>query len=313
MKSEVKADEFKSAEASKVSSPPTTIDPTKCTVFPGNGRADTKFDPIANAALVDDIRKNGQITSVLVRPVSGGFEVIAGSRRLGAILEIRKTEPTRELKAFVAPLPDEKAWQIADKENANRRDLTPIQRARTWSYAINTFHGGSQKSFASAAGLQETTVSRTLRLLDIPPSILGALKNPEAVSVNFATELFKNFNSADELKRAEVIAGNLASQNSLRSPSALLDALCSTPAEIEGRKTRFLPFSGIDQHAAVKSKRDGGIVLTVKAIEPSLDNAKARKTLLKELHLELKKLIMPDTPGVAESEGEASPTAPTHD
>lgn len=276
------------------------LDPTLCRVFGGNGRADTRFDVKQNKALIEDIRENGQIMSAMVRRVGDDqYEVVAGSRRLGAIREIRKTDGERMLKAIVCNLSDEAAWKVAEKENANRRDLTPIQCARTWAYAVDAFHEGSQKAFATKEALSESRVSRTLRLLEIPPEILALLKNPEAVSVHFATEFFKFKDNPEKVEAARRYARNLANDVKLYSPAALLDVLCLEPKEREARRTRYLSFSGVEKYVSVQSRRGGGTVLTIKDIAIERDNLSARKALVKDLMKELSQRLLPKANGSA--------------
>ncbi|WP_343345876.1 ParB/RepB/Spo0J family partition protein [Sphingomicrobium sp. XHP0239] len=292
------------------SAAPIKIDPTQCRIFPGNGRAEATFDAKRESSLVEDIRTNGQISSVLVRPIEGGYEVIAGRRRLGAILAIKETEPGRQLKAMVCDVSDETAWQIADKENANRRDLRPIQKARTWAYAIDRFHEGRQKDFAEVIRLPASTVSRTLRLLDLPKGVLQALRDPEAVSVHFATDFFRHHDSEEKVRKAEQIAHTLAADGVLFSPAGLLDALCLSPSERQTRQTRYVSFSGIEKHASIQRKRCGATLVNIKEISFEPENLVARKALLKSLHSELSKLLLPEKhKSDSEKDREAMPSS----
>lgn len=271
------------------------IDPDRCSVFGGNGRADVIFDAKLNASLVEDIKNNGQVMSVMARPCGDNrFEVVAGSRRLGAVLAIRKERPGLMLRAVVCELTDEEAWKIADKENADRRDLTPIQCARTWAYAIATFHDGCQKTFAETNRLAASKVSRTLRLLELPTEVMALLRNPETVSVHFATEFFKFCSDDEKIEDAREFARNHSVRGKLYSASALLDVLCLDPSEREAQETEFVPFSGIEKHAAIKTKRDGATHITIKNVVADRDNLAARKALVKSIMSELTKRLTPE-------------------
>lgn len=153
------------------------IDPDKITqTTPANGRSVTPFDLRKDQELLDDIRKHGQKTPVVVRLLPDGrYELIVGTRRLGAVRELSKLNPNVMLLAYVVDVDDMKAWRIAYAENTARKDLTPLQTARAWKYALDHFCEGVQEGLARAVNKDAATVSRTLALLEIPEEILGAL------------------------------------------------------------------------------------------------------------------------------------------
>ena len=267
------------------------IDPQRCDVFAGNGRADTRFDLKKNAALVADIGRRGQLMPVIVRQNGERFEVVAGTRRLGAILQLCREGYPRTLKAIVRELTDEQAWTFADKENADRRDLTPLQRARSWDYAIKAFHFGRQDMFASATGADRSVVSRTLAILKIPADVMAALKDPESVSVHFAEQIVP---ALQDPERARVICETARNLAQMRGPvpgPALIDALLSTPSERAERVPLAFDLQGSPKHAVFKRKRDGSATLSLKAIDAAQFDAKARKALLATLERELRKFL----------------------
>ena len=270
------------------------IDPGLCDIFDGNGRAKTPFDPTANAALIKDIQRNGQQTPAVARKRGDRYEIVAGTRRLGSLLELKKSDPSRTLKVIVFELDDTAAWNLADKENANRRDLTPLQRARAWSYAIETLHGGRQDKFAESVGENRSVVSRTLSLLKIPDEVLQALRNSERVSVHFAELLVPALQDKERAKTIRKIARNLAETRGPMSGPELLDALLSTPAENAQRATVTLNLEDIDNHSSFKRKRDGTATLSMKAIDPAAHDPRSRRALLNEIVLHLRKFFQLD-------------------
>ena len=297
------------------------LNPLLCDIYAGNGRAQTKFDHRRNAALLADIKANGQQTPVLARRVGDRYQVIAGSRRLGAVLALRGETPAVTIKAVLLEVTDEQAWQMADKENANRRDLTPIQRARSWEYAIEAFHGGRQDMFATAIGEDRSVVSRTLALLKIPEVVLGALKDPEGVSVHFAAQLAPQLQDEDQVARICASARNLIGEGVLLSAPELLDVLLSTPQQLAERQDVAIELEGSAKHAVFKRKRDGTASLSLKAIDLALHDIKARKAFLASIDQELRRFLslapagrvprnnVGSTPQSVEGLGELDPAA----
>lgn len=282
------------------------INPCQCDIFEGNGRALTQFSATANAALIKDVERNGQQTPVIVRQRGERYEVVAGTRRLGSVLDILNRDPTRLLKAIVIDLSDKEAWDLAEKENANRRDLTPLQRARAWSYAISTIHSGRQDLFAESIGEDPSVVSRTLALLKIPQEVMGALRNAEGVSVHFAAQLVPVLQDQDRANAIRATAANLLNLRGPMTGPDLLDALLSTPTEVANRAPVRFALSQTESHSSFKTKRDGTATLSMKSVDAKLHDAKSRKALLAAITLELRKFLLLDTGSLKEPEAGAA-------
>ena len=75
--------------------------------------------------LADDIKKNGLINPITVRPVADRFEVVAGHRRLGAC----KIAGIIKIPCVVKELDDRAAFSIMASENLVREDVDPVDEA----------------------------------------------------------------------------------------------------------------------------------------------------------------------------------------
>ena len=117
---------------------------------------------------------------VLVRPAGDGYELIAGERRWRAARRVG----LQTIPALVRETDDAAALEQALVENLHRADLNPLEEAAAYQQLIEDF-GLTHDEVASRVGRSRATVTNTLRLLQLPPSIqrLG----PGAASSRWAT------------------------------------------------------------------------------------------------------------------------------
>jgi ParB family chromosome partitioning protein len=81
------------------------------------------FDPEAMQSLIESVQQEGILQPILVRPLAGKYELIAGERRYRAAQQIGLTD----LPAVVRDLSDEQAKQCTLIENLQREDLNPLE------------------------------------------------------------------------------------------------------------------------------------------------------------------------------------------
>ncbi len=92
-------------------------------LVPAPWNARRYFDPGAIEALGSDIKENGQIHPILVRPKGPNFEVVVGERRYRAALAVG----LKALKTYIRELDDANAQRISLSENLEREDLNPYE------------------------------------------------------------------------------------------------------------------------------------------------------------------------------------------
>ncbi len=87
-------------------------------------------DAEAVSPLAESIARQGQQTPVDLRPVPGGFQLLAGHRRLAAV---RLLHRSRILARVHEALDDEAAWHLALADDLDRRPFSAAERdgART--------------------------------------------------------------------------------------------------------------------------------------------------------------------------------------
>jgi len=75
--------------------------------------------------LAENIKQNGLINPITVRPVGDRFEVVAGHRRLSAC----KISGKIKIPCVVRDLDDQKAFEVMAAENLERQDVDPVDEA----------------------------------------------------------------------------------------------------------------------------------------------------------------------------------------
>ena len=139
-------------------------------IVPNPYQPRTTWDSEELADLAESIRSNGLLQPILVRPVNGGFEVIAGERRLRAAQQAGLTE----IPVMVREASDEQMLALALVENIHRSDLNPIERAGAYKRFIETF-GLTQVQAAERLGQDRSVVANFIRLLELPQEVKNML------------------------------------------------------------------------------------------------------------------------------------------
>jgi len=129
-------------------------------------------DPVALEELKSSIQQAGLLQPVVVRPLpnGGGFELIAGERRLRACQALG----WERIPAVKREVDDRTVLTLALIENLQRDDLSPVDEARGYERLIQEF-SLTQQDVAAAVGRDRSTVANALRLLRLPEAVLAML------------------------------------------------------------------------------------------------------------------------------------------
>lgn len=141
---------------------------------PGPFQPRRKFDEGEMDRLVESIRTQGVLQPILVRPVEGKadrYHIIAGERRWRAAQKAK----LHDVPVVVRPMSDRDALQIAIIENVQRQDLTALEEAEGYQRLIAEFNL-TQEDVAQAVGKSRSHIANTLRLLDLPDTVLAMLQ-----------------------------------------------------------------------------------------------------------------------------------------
>ena len=132
------------------------------------------FDDEPLQELAASIKEHGVIQPIIVRKVGDKYEIIAGERRYRASqLAGKQTIP-----ALIRDIDDKEAAKIALLENLQRKDLTPIEEAKTYQ-TILKLDNITQEELAQNLGKSQSAIANKLRLLNLDEEVQTALLNSQ--------------------------------------------------------------------------------------------------------------------------------------
>ncbi len=124
------------------------------------------------ADLTASIKEHGVMQPLVVTDKGDGtYELIAGERRLRA----SKAAGLTTIPVIVRNADDRQKLELAIIENVQRADLNPVEEAIAYRALMQDF-GLTQEQMAERVGKSRPQVANTLRLLELPPNVLDALK-----------------------------------------------------------------------------------------------------------------------------------------
>ena len=124
------------------------------------------FDEEELASLAESIREVGILQPILLRQTDDGYELIAGERRWRAARRVG----LQHVPALVRDTDDASALEHALVENVHRSDLNVLEEAAAYQQLVEDF-GLTHEEVAIRVGRSRTSVTNTLRLLQLPPSV----------------------------------------------------------------------------------------------------------------------------------------------
>lgn len=158
------------------------------------------FDEEALASLAESIREVGMLQPVLVRPVDGGYELVAGERRWRAARRVG----LQTIPALVRDTDDASALEHALVENIHRTDLNILEEAAAYQQLIEDF-GLTHKEVAARVGRSRAVISNVIRLLALPPTVQRLVREGK-VSMGHARALLGTPDRSFQEKLARRVA-----------------------------------------------------------------------------------------------------------
>lgn len=141
------------------------------------------IDPTRIRELADSIKAQGLLQAIVVRPLNGRYEIIAGHRRYLACSTLGLTHVTCNVK----DLSDEDTALAKAMENMQREDLTPIEEARAYKRLSDNFNMTYQQ-IADKSGKTAVIIKRRIALLTLHPDVITAIHD-KAIPVGVGEEL----------------------------------------------------------------------------------------------------------------------------
>ena len=118
------------------------------------------------AALARSIREVGVLQPIVVRVRDGGYELVAGERRLRAA----RLAGLPTVPAIVREADDTDSLRQALIENIHREDLSPLELASAYQDLLEEL-GTTQEEVAERLGCSRSQVANTIRLLSLPGDV----------------------------------------------------------------------------------------------------------------------------------------------
>lgn len=143
-------------------------------IIPNRFQPREVFDETALNELADSIRQHGVIQPIVVRQVGNKYEIIAGERRYKASAIAGLTK----IPAIIKNLDDKESSIVAYVENAQRRNVSAIEEARTSERILKT-NNMTQEQLARELGISQSALANKLRLLSLPLEVQEALMKNE--------------------------------------------------------------------------------------------------------------------------------------
>ena len=139
-------------------------------IIPNRFQPREVFNEEALRELAESIKQHGVIQPIIVRKIGDKYEIIAGERRYKASAMAGMTK----VPAIIRNLDDKESSKVALLENLQRKDLTPIEEARTYQKILE-LDAMTQENLGRSMGKSQAAIANKMRLLSLPDEIQEAL------------------------------------------------------------------------------------------------------------------------------------------
>ena len=128
------------------------------------------FDEQSLAELAASIQEHGLLQPLVVRRAGERYQLVAGERRLRAAVKAGWAE----VPAQIREADDRQMAELAIVENLQRRDLNPLEKARSFQQYLERYQA-PQAELAARLKIDRSTIANLIRLLDLPAGVQQAL------------------------------------------------------------------------------------------------------------------------------------------
>jgi ParB family chromosome partitioning protein len=201
-------------------------------VVPNPRQPRVEFSEEALAALARSIREVGVLQPIVVRVRDGGYELVAGERRLRAA----RLAGLPTVPAIIRESDDTDALREALIENIHREDLSPLELAAAYQELMEEL-GTTQEEVAERLGCSRSQVANTIRLLSLPGDVQQLLAEGR-LQAGHARALL---GLPDDEARSAVALRVAAEGLSVRQVEDLVRSYADHPASATGGGARRAP------------------------------------------------------------------------
>lgn len=224
-------------------------------IMPNPTQPRRHFDRQELANLAQSIRANGILQPVTVRTIPGGYELIAGERRLRAA----RLAGLTHIPCILINADDRKTALFSLLENLQRQDLSFFEEADAIQKLMRVY-GLSQEEAARKLGMAQSTLSNKLRLLRLPESIRLTLEREQLTERHARTLL--RLETAAQME--EALSRIIDEKLNVAQSEKLIEQLLQKPvSEKKGKKAPIKLFKDVRlfvntlNHAVDTMKRAG--------------------------------------------------------
>jgi len=191
-------------------------------IRPNSRQPRSSFPEVGIKELAASIQEVGILQPLVVRPTAGGFELIAGERRLRAA----KEAGLERVPVLIRQAGEDESIELALVENLQRENLSPLETAAAYQALMDGF-GLTKERLARRLGKSRAAVTNTLRLVHLPERIQALLGNGK-LSEGHARALLGLETEEQMIQLAQRIE---AEKLSVRKTEELVRELLGSPRE----------------------------------------------------------------------------------
>ena len=198
-----------------------SVDPRRCRPWKFHNRTETWYTRERCQDLIESIVRDGQLEPALARKVEGDanhdFELIFGMRRRFAC------EVTgQKLRVRVVDADDARAAVLMHIENADRQDITPMERAISFQVQAEAKVFPTQEAMAEALGVSKGQVAKMIKAAGLlkHPAILALFPDRSLVPVEQAYKLASLMERPGAKEVVLKAAQNLGARGGAKRPAA---------------------------------------------------------------------------------------------
>lgn len=234
------------------------------------------FDEQALNELCESIRRYGVITPLTVRRTGGGYELVAGERRLRASI----MAGLEAVPCYIVSAEEEDSALMALVENLQRRDLDFFEEALGLQ-RLTELYGMTQQQAAERVGKTQSAVANKLRLLKLAPETVALVREHGLTERHARTLLRLTDPEAQAQAAAEIARRGLNVEQAEAWVDRLLCGKKQPPAgrrkvlvrdvrlflNTVNRAVALMQSAGVGAEIDRKDSPDG-LVLTIKIVQP---------------------------------------------
>ena len=200
-------------------------------ILPNPDQPRTLFSQPELEELADSIQSMGILQPLTVRRREGGWELVAGERRLRAA----KLAGLREVPCLSIQTDGQSSSLLALVENLQRRDLDFWEEALALRKLIDTYHI-SQDEAARRLGKGQSAVANKLRLLKLDPAVLTILREGGCTE-RHARALLRLEDPAQQREAAQQVTERSLT---VAQTESMVEAMLSSPSSGPKKKPTFI-------------------------------------------------------------------------